>query len=71
MLMSKSNEERFMMGISMCRSARAIVTSSFPKNLSSVEFRKMLFLRYYRNDFDATTRERILAAIENDAEKKS
>jgi hypothetical protein len=60
MLMKRSNEERFIMGIGMCEAARAMVLASLPKDLSESEIRVQLFLRYYGNDFDDKTRERII-----------
>ncbi|MCF7815262.1 MAG: hypothetical protein K9N40_12370 [Candidatus Cloacimonetes bacterium] len=52
MLMSKSNEERFMMGISMCESVRRFVIESFPKGISEREKRRLLLQRYYGIDLD-------------------
>jgi hypothetical protein len=60
MLMQRSNEERFIMGVRMCDAARAIVMASLPKDLSESEIRVQLFLRYYCTDFDEITRQRII-----------
>ncbi len=60
MIMNRSNEERFMMGISMYDMAREITISSFPPKLSGKEFRELLFLRMYGNDFDEITKKNII-----------
>lgn len=46
-MMALSGSERFMMGISMCRSARRMVVASFPAGLSDLETKRLLFQRYY------------------------
>ena len=51
LIMSKSGEERFMMGLSMCESALRVVLSSFPENISETEKKIMLLHRYYSRDF--------------------
>jgi hypothetical protein len=63
MLMSKSNEERFMMGISSNMAARQVVIASFPKDLSPAEFKERLFLRYYGNDFNEEEKKKIIEWI--------
>jgi hypothetical protein len=60
LLMAKSPDERFRMGLSMCESARAIVLSSLPEGLSEVERKVALLYRYYGNDL----RQEELARIE-------
>ena len=47
MIMSRSGEERFMMGIRSFEAARAIVLASLPKDLSKDELRAKLFERIY------------------------
>ncbi len=42
-LMARSNEERFKMGVSMCQTARTIVWSSLPEDLSPAERRVQFF----------------------------
>jgi hypothetical protein len=54
LLISKTGEERFMMGVSLCETARRIVLSSFPKDISETEIRIRLLYRYYSNDFSPT-----------------
>lgn len=70
MLMERTGEERLIMGCAMRDTARALVEASLreqdPKaSLESI--RKGLFLRFYCHEFDAETREKILAAIERAA----
>ena len=58
-----SGEERLLMGLEMFETARKIVLSSFPPNLSEDEIRKRLFLRFYENDFTEEEKKRILANL--------
>jgi len=57
---SKSGEEKLLIALKMFETARDIVLSSLPKNLSDNELRKELFLRFYGNEFDELTKEKIL-----------
>ena len=66
MLMQRSGEERLMMGCAMRETARTLVEASIREQdpqatLETV--RKGLFLRFYGHEFDADSREKILAAI--------
>ncbi|HEX3232504.1 MAG TPA: hypothetical protein VHQ95_26225 [Pyrinomonadaceae bacterium] len=47
MIMSRSGEERFMMGIRSFEAARTIVRASLPKDLSEHELKRKLFERIY------------------------
>lgn len=47
MIMSRSGEERFMMGIRSFEAARAIVLASLPRNLPERELKHRLFERFY------------------------
>lgn len=47
MLMARSNEERFMMGIGMFETARKFVLASLPPDASPREVRRHLLLRFY------------------------
>jgi hypothetical protein len=47
MLMARSNEERFLMGIRMFDAALAMVLASAPKNLTPAEFTAWLYERVY------------------------
>ena len=58
-----SGEERLLMGLEMFETARKIVLSSFPPNLTDDEIRKRLFLRFYENDFSEEEKEKILASL--------
>ena len=67
MLLQRSGEERLKMGLSMHATAKALVKASILEkdpNISPTALRQALFLRFYREDFDAPTREKILAALE-------
>ena len=46
-LMARSGEERFLMGVLMFDSARAMVLASFPADLSPEELKRRLFQRLY------------------------
>jgi hypothetical protein len=58
--LSKSGEEKLLIALKMFETARDIVLSSLPKNLSESELRKDLFLRFYGSEFDEHTKEKIL-----------
>jgi hypothetical protein len=47
MYMSRSGEERFMMGIRSFEAAREIVLASLPKDLPQEELKRQLFERIY------------------------
>jgi hypothetical protein len=51
MLMARSPEERFLMGVRMCEAARVTVLASLPAALSPVERKIALMRRYYSSDF--------------------
>ncbi len=51
MLMARSLEERFLMGIRMCEAARATVLASLPPDLSPFNRKVALLRRYYGSDF--------------------
>jgi hypothetical protein len=67
MLMQRSGEERLKMGCEMRDTARALVEASIREQdpqATPETIRKGLFLRFYRHEFDAESRAKILAAIE-------
>lgn len=67
MLMQRSGEERLTMGCAMRETARALVEASILERdpeATPEAVRKGLFLRFYGHEFDATSREKILVAIE-------
>ena len=66
MLMTRSNEERFMMGISMFDTARHIVISSIKHenpDISEEELRVQIFLRFYGSDFSTVEKKKIIAYL--------
>ena len=68
MLMQRSGEERLKMGCAMRETARALVEASIREQdpqATPEAVRKGLFLRFYGHEFDAASREKILAAIES------
>ena len=67
MLLERSGEERLKMGCSMHATAQALVRASALQaepSASPAALKKVLFLRFYGQDFDAATRKRILRALE-------
>jgi hypothetical protein len=68
MLMQRSGEERLKMGCAMRETARALVEASILEQdpqATPEAVRKGLFLRFYGHEFNAESREKILAAIES------
>ena len=68
MLMQRSGEERLKMGCAMRETARALVEASIREQdprATPEAVRKGLFLRFYGHEFNAESREKILAAIES------
>ena len=68
MLMQRSGEERLTMGCAMRETARTLVEASILEQHPQATLgavRKGLFLRFYGHEFDADSREKILAAIES------
>ena len=59
-----SGEERMKIASGMFETARKIVLSSFPENLSENEIRKRLFLRFYGDDFSEVEKEKILKRMD-------
>ena len=67
MLLQRSGEERVKMGCSMHATAHALVKASVlakDPHASLAALRRALFLRFYVNDFDLESREKILHALE-------
>ncbi len=60
---NKTGEEKLLIALSMFETARELVISSFPKNLSEKELRKALFLRFYGNDFSVDEKAKILSNL--------
>ncbi|MCS6989847.1 MAG: hypothetical protein NZM06_10065 [Chloroherpetonaceae bacterium] len=63
MILARSPEERFRMGLDACALARKFALASLPPDLDETEKRVQLFLRYYKNDFSPEQREKIIAAL--------
>jgi len=59
--LGKSGEEKLLIALQMFETARKIVVSSLPENVSEEEVRKELFLRFYGNDFVDRFKEEILS----------
>ena len=66
-LMARSNEERFLMGISMCQTARTIVWSSLPDDLNATERRVQFFLRYHGRDLEPALRDEVVTSIRRES----
>lgn len=63
LLMERTPEERFLMGLRMCESARATVLASLPPELNEHQKRVAILRRYYSNDFDEETLAKIEVAL--------
>jgi len=61
--LKKTGEEKLLMALRMFETARELVISSLPNNLSDKELRKELFLRFYGNDFTVNEKEKILSSF--------
>jgi hypothetical protein len=67
MLLRRSGEERLKMGCSMHATAQVLIRVSaleVEPSVSASSLKKVLFLRFYGQDFDTATRKRILRALE-------
>lgn len=74
MLMQRTGEERLIMGCAMRDTARTLVEASLREQnplATEAEIRKGVFLRFYGHEFDAPTRDKILAAIEHAASQRN
>ncbi|HMS82226.1 MAG TPA: hypothetical protein PKD12_01075 [Nitrospira sp.] len=74
MLMQRTGEARLKMGCAMRDTARAFAEASIREQApqaSMATIRKGLFLRFYGHEFDASTRDKILASIERAAQPGS
>jgi len=66
LMMSKTGEERLLMGCSMYDTARQIVRSSIYNNRPEItddEMKKEIFLRFYGREFSRADREKLLTAL--------
>ncbi len=57
---NKSGEEKLLIALSMFETARELVISSLPNNLSERELQEALFLLFYGNDFSVNEKEKSL-----------
>ena len=68
MLLDRSGEARLLMGDSMYAAARALVRASIlaaTPHASPAQLRRQIFLRFYGHEFDARTRDQILASLDD------
>lgn len=63
LLMQSTNEERFLMGISMFETAREIVIASCPNINSELDKKIHLLKRFYSNDFSADQMNKIITHL--------
>jgi hypothetical protein len=74
MLMQRTGEERLIMGCAMRDTARKLVEASLREEnplATEAEIRKGVFLRFYGHEFDALTRDKILATIEQAVSRRN
>lgn len=65
-MMSRSGQQRLLMGCSMYDAAKSIVRSAIlaqHPDITPEEMKKEIFLRFYGGEFSPTDREKILAAV--------
>ena len=66
LMMSKSGQERLLMGCSMYDTAKEIVRSAIYNNrhgITDKEMKKEIFLRFYGKEFSRDDREKFLSAL--------
>jgi hypothetical protein len=66
LMMSKSGQERLLMGCSMFDTAKQIVRSAISNSrpgITGEEMKKEIFLRFYGKEFSRTEREKFLSAL--------
>jgi len=66
LMMSKTGEQRLLMGCSMYDTAKKIVRSSIYNSrpeITDEEMKKEIFLRFYGKEFNRTDREKFLSAL--------
>lgn len=74
LLLQRMGEERLKMGCSMRDTAQGFVEAFLWEQnpqATEIEIRKGLLLRFYDQEFDAPTRDKILAAIELPASQRN
>lgn len=68
MMAAKTPEERFLMGCSMFDTAKELAKGGILHEkpyLSPIELRREIFLRFYADDFDKPTLQKILARLDS------
>ena len=66
LMMSKSGQQRLLMGCSMYDTAKKIVRSAIYNSRPEItdhEMKKEIFLRFYGKDFSRADREKFLSAL--------
>jgi len=66
LMMSKTGQQRLLMGCSMYDTAKEIVRSSIYNDhpgITEADMRREIFLRFYRQDFSKTEREKLISAL--------
>ena len=66
LMMSKTGQERLLMGCSMYDTAKEIVRSSIYNNcpgITEAEMRREIFLRFYGREFSRAEREKLISAL--------
>jgi hypothetical protein len=74
LLLERSREERLKMGCSMHAMARELIVASVLEKdpqASPAALRRAIFLRFYGREFDAATRERIIARLMDQADGRT
>ena len=59
----KSGEEKLLIALRMFETARELVISSLPKNLSNKDIRREIFLRFYGDEFGDREKAEILKRL--------
>ena len=66
LIMSKTGQERLLMGCSMFDTAKEIVRSSIFNNhpgITEVEMKKEIFLRFYGQEFNRAEKEKVISSL--------
>ena len=70
MFKTKTPSERLRMSWSMYETSKYLITRAILEknpNISKAELRREIFLKFYRDDFDATERQKILDYLEKNS----
>jgi hypothetical protein len=68
LIQAKTPQERFAMGLSMCATSRILVKQAILRenpNISPLDFKKELFLKYYGNEFTKEQKEEFFRMLES------